>query len=368
MDCREIIAKLQEERTAKKEELQFLLENLNDGTEKMLHEAAAKESRARFGNRIYLRGLIEFTNFCKNDCFYCGIRRGNSSADRYRLNREDILECCHTGYRLGYRTFVLQGGEDPFFTDERMTEIVRAVKRAYPDCAVTLSLGERTRESYQALFDAGADRYLLREETSTKEHYAFLHPKTMSLENRLQCLETLKEIGYQTGCGFMVGSPGWKMEYLANELLYIKKLKPHMIGIGPFIPHKDTKYAGEPGGNLELTLSLISILRLMNPNAMLPATTAVGTIDPRGREKAILAGANVVMPNLSPSSVRKKYMLYDNKICTGDEAAECRHCLEQRIRSIGYEIVTDRGDYYEFEVHSEEGSLSEESTERDELC
>ena len=252
------------------------------------------------------------------------------------------------GYELGYRTFVLQGGEDAYFNDERMCEIIRSIKKEYPDCAVTLSLGERSEESYRVMHKAGADRYLLREETSVPEHYAMLHPKQMSLENRLHCLEILKETGYQTGCGFMVGSPGWQLEYLARELCYIKKLRPHMVGIGPFIPHKDTVFAKETGGSLDLTLNLVAMLRLMNPNAMIPATTAVGTIDPRGREKAILSGANVVMPNLSPVSVRKNYMLYDNKLCTGDEAAECRKCLDARIRSIGYEIVTDRGDYREF--------------------
>lgn len=348
MDCRNIIEKLQNEQTAEREELLFLLENLEETTERLLHRAAAEKSREQFGNRIYLRGLIEYTNYCKNNCFYCGIRNGNRNAQRYRLDSEDILACCRMGYGLGYRTFVLQGGEDAYFTDERMTGIVRTMKQEFPDCAVTLSLGERSRESYQALFDAGADRYLLREETSTKEHYELLHPKTMNMEHRLKCLETLKEIGYQTGCGFMVGSPGWRMEYLADELLYIKKFGPHMVGIGPFIPHKDTKYAKEPKGSLALTLDLVAVLRLMNPKALLPATTAVGTLDPMGREKAILAGANVVMPNLSPVSVRKKYILYDNKICTGDEAAECRKCLERRIGSIGYELVTDRGDYPEW--------------------
>lgn len=252
------------------------------------------------------------------------------------------------GYELGYRTFVLQGGEDAYFNDERMCEIIRSIKKEYPDCAVTLSLGERSEESYRVMRKAGADRYLLREETSIPEHYAMLHPEQMSLTNRLHCLEILKKTGYQTGCGFMVGSPGFKSEYLARELCYIKKLKPHMIGIGPFIPHKDTVFAKEAAGSLDLTLNLIAVLRLMNPNAMIPATTAVGTVDPKGREKAILSGANVVMPNLSPVSVRKNYMLYDNKLCIGDEAAECRKCLDARIRSIGYEIVTDRGDYREF--------------------
>lgn len=343
-----LIDKLHQEQILSAEEFRTLLTERSEETDLYARELADQVRQQVYGNQIYVRGLIEFTNYCKNDCLYCGIRRGNQNAVRYRLTLSQIMECCKMGYELGYRTFVLQGGEDAYFNDERMCEIIRSIKKEYPDCAVTLSLGERSEESYRAMHKAGADRYLLREETSVPEHYAMLHPKQMSLENRLHCLEILKETGYQTGCGFMVGSPGWQLEYLARELCYIKKLRPHMIGIGPFIPHKDTVFAKETGGSLDLTLNLIAMLRLMNPNAMIPATTAVGTIDPRGREKAILSGANVVMPNLSPVSVRKNYMLYDNKLCTGDEAAECRKCLDARIRSIGYEIVTDRGDYREF--------------------
>lgn len=343
-----LIDKLHQEQILSAEEFRALLTNRSEETDLYARELADQVRQQVYGNQIYVRGLIEFTNYCKNDCLYCGIRRGNQNAVRYRLTLSQIMECCKMGYELGYRTFVLQGGEDAYFNDERMCEIIRSIKKEYPDCAVTLSLGERSEESYRAMHKAGADRYLLREETSVPEHYAMLHPKQMSLENRLHCLEILKKTGYQTGCGFMVGSPGWQLEYLARELCYIKKLRPHMIGIGPFIPHKDTVFAKETGGSLDLTLNLVAMLRLMNPNAMIPATTAVGTIDPRGREKAILSGANVVMPNLSPVSVRKNYMLYDNKLCTGDEAAECRKCLDARIRSIGYEIVTDRGDYREF--------------------
>ena len=343
-----LIDKLHQENFLSAEEFHRLLANRSQEDEEYARNLANQVRQQVYGNKIYVRGLIEFTNYCKNDCLYCGIRRGNQNAVRYRLTLSQIMECCKMGYELGYRTFVLQGGEDAYFNDERMCEIIRSIKKEYPDCAVTLSLGERSEESYRVMHKAGADRYLLREETSVPEHYAMLHPKQMSLENRLHCLEILKETGYQTGCGFMVGSPGWQLEYLARELCYIKKLRPHMIGIGPFIPHKDTVFAKETGGSLDLTLNLVAMLRLMNPNAMIPATTAVGTIDPRGREKAILSGANVVMPNLSPVSVRKNYMLYDNKLCTGDEAAECRKCLDARIRSIGYEIVTDRGDYREF--------------------
>ena len=344
----QIIDKIREQQNISREELELLLTTEDKDGLEYLRVSAREVADAVYGKQVFIRGLIEFTNYCKNDCLYCGIRRSNAKADRYRLTKEEILSCCDNGYELGFRTFVLQGGEDAYFNDERMCEIIRSIKKEYPDCAVTLSLGERSEESYRVMHKAGADRYLLREETSVPEHYAMLHPKQMSLENRLHCLEILKETGYQTGCGFMVGSPGWQLEYLARELCYIKKLRPHMIGIGPFIPHKDTVFAKETGGSLDLTLNLVAMLRLMNPNAMIPATTAVGTIDPRGREKAILSGANVVMPNLSPVSVRKNYMLYDNKLCTGDEAAECRKCLDARIRSIGYEIVTDRGDYREF--------------------
>ena len=345
----DVAQKLIREHNLTREEFVELIKMADDPqVDALLAEEAVRIRKEVYGTDVYTRGLIEFTNYCKNDCLYCGIRRGNQNAVRYRLTLSQIMECCKMGYELGYRTFVLQGGEDAYFNDERMCEIIRSIKKEYPDCAVTLSLGERSEESYRVMHKAGADRYLLREETSVPEHYAMLHPKQMSLENRLHCLEILKETGYQTGCGFMVGSPGWQLEYLARELCYIKKLRPHMIGIGPFIPHKDTVFAKETGGSLDLTLNLVAMLRLMNPNAMIPATTAVGTIDPRGREKAILSGANVVMPNLSPVSVRKNYMLYDNKLCTGDEAAECRKCLDARIRSIGYEIVTDRGDYREF--------------------
>jgi biotin synthase len=313
---------------------------------------AAKARLARekvYGKAVFTRGLIEFTNYCKNDCFYCGIRRSNASAERYRLSAGEIIACCETGRALGFRTFVLQGGEDPFFTDERLVEIVAAVRGKFPDCAITLSIGERSWESYKRLFEAGADRYLLRHETADGAHYRALHPAGMSLENRKRRLYELKETGYQTGCGFMVGSPYQTPECLAEDLAFIQEFKPHMVGIGPFIPHGSTPFAGKPAGSLELTLFLLSVIRLVLPNALLPATTALGTIHPKGREMGILAGANVVMPNLSPVNVRKKYMLYDGKICVGDEAAECRRCLECRVNGIGYELAVSRGDAAGFE-------------------
>lgn len=342
-----IVEKISDTQTITEEELSILLTTEDDLVIEELHKRARECAVAYYGKRIYIRGLIEFTNYCKNNCYYCGIRCANKQAQRYRLTLEQILSCCESGWELGFRTFVLQGGEDPYYTDEKICEIVREIKRRYPECAVTLSIGEKSKESYQAYFDAGADRYLLRHETADEEHYRRLHPKGMSLAERKSCLRQLKEIGYQTGCGFMVGSPGQDLHTLYEDLMFIKELRPQMVGIGPFIPHKDTPFAQETAGTLEMTLRLLSIIRLIHPNVLLPSTTALGTIHPEGREKGILAGANVVMPNLSPVNVRKKYTLYDNKICTGDEAAECKACMASRMKCIGYEVVTDRGDYKE---------------------
>ncbi len=347
-DIRSITDKLCSSGELTRDEIIFLLANRDLETQSYLANKASETARKYYGNTVFVRGLIEFTNYCKNDCYYCGIRCGNKNANRYRLTEEEILACASHGYDLGFRTIVLQGGEDAFFTDEKIVNIIRAIKHGHPDCAVTLSIGEKSYESYKAFYDAGADRYLLRHETADPEHYAKLHPSTLSSENRKQCLYNLKEIGFQTGAGFMVGSPYQTLENIADDLLFLKKLDPAMIGIGPFIPHKDTVFAGEKAGTLELTLFLLSVIRLMLPTVLLPATTALGTIDPRGREQGILAGANVVMPNLSPVGVRKKYDLYDNKICTGEEAAECMNCLKNRIGNIGYEIVTDRGDNINF--------------------
>lgn len=339
------IDKLYEQNTLSKDELCTLLDGLTEKDDEYLFEKARSVSKRYFGNRIYVRGLIEFTNYCKNDCYYCGIRKSNKKAERYRLTKEEILSCCENGYALGFRTFVLQGGEDLFFTDEKIADLVSSIKKAHPDCAVTLSIGERSEEAYRKFREAGADRYLLRHETANPQHYGKIHPPELSLSNRMQCLERLKEYGYQVGTGFMVGSPYQTTENLAEDLLFIRQFEPQMVGIGPFVPHHDTPFADFPAGGLERTLRLISTLRLMLPSALIPATTALGTIHPEGREKGILAGANVVMPNLSPVGVRKKYELYDNKICTGEEAAECRFCLQNRMRKIGYEIVVDRGDY-----------------------
>lgn len=309
-----------------------------------LFRQADEVRRQYYGTDVYIRGLIELTNYCKNDCFYCGIRRSNTQAVRYRLSRQDILECCREGYALGFRTFVLQGGEDGYYTDDRVCEIVSDIRAQYPDCAITLSLGERPYESYLAFFKAGADRYLLRHETADETHYRKLHPPEQKLSVRKQCLWNLKKIGYQVGSGFMVGSPYQTTENLISDLRFLQELEPAMIGIGPFIPHHQTPFGEYAGGTLTLSLRMVAILRLMFPYALIPATTALGTIHPQGRELGLKAGANVVMPNLSPVKVRRLYELYDNKICTGEESAECRGCLEKRVASAGYRIVTARGD------------------------
>ncbi|MDE5779626.1 MAG: [FeFe] hydrogenase H-cluster radical SAM maturase HydE [Lachnospiraceae bacterium] len=338
------IDKLVSHRPLGQEEFVAIIEGNSVELRNELSLPADRERKQYFGNRIYIRGLIEFSNYCKNNCYYCGIRCGNQALCRYRLTAEDILSCCQKGYQSGFRTFVLQSGEDPYFQDEQLAAIVSAIHWRFPDCAITLSIGERSMESYKRLFDAGASRYLLRHETADAAHYVKLHPASMSYKNRMQCLKDLKEIGYQTGCGFMVGSPFQTPEHLAKDLLFIQAFKPHMVGIGPFISHRDTPFSGCANGTLELTLLLISILRLMQPTLLLPATTALATIHPEGRDLGILAGANVVMPNLSPAHVRKDYSLYDNKSCTEAEAAESISSLKERMAQIGFQIVTDRGD------------------------
>ena len=342
--AKQLIDRLEAQHSLSIEEYEYLIENQSDELAAYAAEKAVALRKQVYGTDVYIRGLIEIGNICRNDCYYCGIRRDNKNASRYRLTKEEILDCCKNGYELGFRTFVLQGGEDPYFTDDKIVEIVKKIRSAYPDCAITLSIGEKTKESYRLYKEAGADRYLLRHETANEDHYCYLHPEQMSLANRKQCLQDLKDLGYQTGAGFMVGAPGQTLECLAEDLVFLKELNPEMVGIGPFIPHHDTKFADEPAGSVELTLFLLSVLRIILPKCLLPATTALGTADPRGREKGLLAGANVVMPNLSPVKDRKKYELYDNKICTGDEAAECRVCLKNRVKSVGFELVEDRGD------------------------
>ena len=326
------------------EQYEHLILNRNFESEELLRSLADKKRKEVYGNTIFIRGLIEIGNYCKNDCFYCGIRKSNKNCDRYRLSKEDILLCCKEGYSLGFRTFVLQGGEDAAWSDEFLCDLITEIKALYPDCAVTLSLGERSFDSYKKLYDAGADRYLLRHETADNEHYRKLHPENLTLENRMKCLYDLKSIGFQVGCGFMVGSPFQTARTIAKDLKFIEEFKPDMCGIGPFIPHNDTPFKEYSAGTLELTCYLLSIIRLIHPTVLLPATTALGTIHPNGRELGIKSGANVVMPNLSPIDVRKKYMLYNDKIATGEESAQSVEILKEKMTSIGYEIVTDRGD------------------------
>lgn len=345
---KDIIDRLVKERDLTDEEFEKLILCEDKETIEYLASKAREVRESIYGKEVYLRGLIEFTNYCKNDCLYCGIRRSNKNAERYRLTEEQILNCCEVGYKLGFRTFVLQGGEDAYFSDEVLIPLIKEIKEKYPDCALTLSVGEREKDSYQKLFDAGADRYLLRHETADKEHYESLHPAELSFDHRMKCLWDLKEIGFQVGCGMMIGSPNQTVKHLIKDLRFLQEFKPEMVGIGPFIPHHDTPFADRETGSVDITLKLLSIIRIMLPEVLLPATTALGTADGLGREKGILAGANVVMPNLSPTDVRGKYLLYDNKICTGDEAAECIRCMTLRVQKVGYEVVQKRGDHIRF--------------------
>ena len=347
---KELIDKLASERDLSDKEYLLLLDIEDKDDLEYLYSRAREEREKVYGKDVFIRGLIEFTNYCRNGCYYCGINCKNKDADRYRLSEEEILSCVKEGYRLGFRTFVLQGGEDPYFDDGKMIGIIKIIKNEAPDCAVTLSIGEKSEESYKAFFEAGADRYLLRHETASPEHYGKLHPENMSWDNRMNCLKTLRKIGYQVGCGMMVGSPYQTKEDLLSDLRFISSFHPDMCGIGPFIPHKDTVFRDMPAGSTDMTLKLLSIIRLIHPDILLPSTTALGTVSARGREMGLLAGANVVMPNLSPVSVREKYSLYDNKICTESEAAECIGCLRRRIESVGYEICVDRGDHRDIDV------------------
>lgn len=342
---KELIERLERERDLTNAEFAVLLDQSSGADRDFLFERARAVRDAHYGRKVYIRGLIELTNYCKNDCLYCGIRKSNASCERYRLTKEQILSCCESGYALGFRTFVLQGGEDGWYTDERMTDIVRAIRQAYPDCAITLSLGERGRESFKRLYDAGANRYLLRHETADEAHYARLHPVSMTLTHRLQCLRDLREIGFQTGAGFMVGSPYQTTECIVRDFRFLQELKPQMVGLGPFIPHHATPLKDFPAGSTERTLLCLSIVRLLLPNVLLPATTALATIDGDGRIKGMNAGCNVVMPNLSPLEDRSKYLLYDNKATSGEEAAESLRALREHLAAAGYEVVIDRGDY-----------------------
>ncbi|MGL4763033.1 MAG: [FeFe] hydrogenase H-cluster radical SAM maturase HydE [Sarcina sp.] len=367
MFIKDIIDKLSVEHNASREELLYLISNINEEETKYLVQKSDEVRRKYYGNKVYMRGLIEFTNYCKMDCMYCGIRKSNKNADRYRLTFDEIMECAQMGDKLGYKTYVLQGGEDPYFTDERMVAIIKEMKRRYPNNAITLSMGERSYESYKKLYEAGADRYLLRHETATKALYDSLHPGAC-IESRRECLKNLKEIGFQAGAGFMVGLPNQTDEDLVNDLMFVKEFEPAMCGIGPFIPQKDTPLGNEKGGTLEKTILMLALVRLLLPELLLPATTALGTIDPTGREKGVKAGGNVVMPNLSPTSVREKYALYDGKICTGDEAAECRLCIENRMKKFGYDVEVTRGDNFNWQDTFEQKSDDRIDTKTENLA
>lgn len=343
----QLVDKLEKEKILTPVEFRELLTCEDTDTVQYLKERAREVRERIYSNHVYIRGLIEISNICKNDCYYCGIRKSNKNCSRYRLSAEDILSCCKIGYPLGFRTFVLQGGEDGYYTDEILCNIISSIKSEFPDVAVTLSLGERSKESYKKLFNAGADRYLLRHETANKEHYSRLHPDSMSYDNRMRCLSDLKEIGFQTGCGIMVGSPFQTIDNIVEDLLFISEFKPEMVGIGPFIPHNETPFSEYPHGSVQLTLKILSIVRLMLPNVLLPATTALGSVEADGREQGILCGANVVMPNLSPPNVREKYTLYNNKLSSGAEAGESLNLLKEKMKKIGFKIVTSRGDFKE---------------------
>lgn len=348
MNNKQFINKLNEEKSLSFEEWTHLLSSYDNQDFDYASELAQKISVERFGKKIYFRGIIEFTNYCKNDCYYCGIRHSNKNAQRYRLTKDDILSCCDIGYEYGFRTFVLQGGEDTYYKDEILCDIISDIKKKYPDCAVTLSVGELSRNSYEKLFNAGADRYLLRHEAADKDLYEKIHPAYQKFENRMRCLKDLKEIGYQVGCGFMVGVKYQSIENLAKDMLFIGEFSPAMVGIGPFISHKDTPFGTEPCGDVSLTLFLMSLTRIMLPDVLLPATTALGTADADGRKLGVLCGCNVVMPNISPSDVRKKYMLYDNKVGTDLTAELGINMLKEQMSQIGYEIVCDRGDHKDY--------------------
>lgn len=342
-----LVDKLEKEHILTVDEFTFIIDNVSDDDREYIRSKAQGIAKSKFGNKVYTRGIVEFSNICKNDCYYCGIRKSNKNFERYRLTKEQILDCCESGYAYDYRTFVLQSGEDPYYTDEVMCDIVSTIREKYTDCAITLSIGERSRESYQKLFDAGANRYLLRHETANKELYEKLHPSYQNFEVRMQCLRDLKDIGYQVGTGMMIGAPFQTHRNLAEDLVFLGEFKPHMVGTGPFIPHKDTDFRNEKAGTLEMVLLCLSLVRIMLPNVLLPATTALGSINPIGREKGVLAGANVIMPNLSPTEVRKNYLLYDNKICVNDASSQCKNCINARMIKIGYEVEVSRGDYKE---------------------
>lgn len=341
----DIIGKLKSGKQVERDVWHYLLTSLDKAQKETLYRCAADIAVSNFGHGIFIRGLIEISSYCKNNCYYCGLRCSNNEAQRYRLSKDEILDCCRKGASLGFNTFVLQGGEDPMQNDEWIIDVVSSIKKELPDKAVTLSVGERNSETYRAFRKAGADRYLLRHETRNETHYSLLHPETMSATKRRNCLFELKNAGFQTGSGMMIGSPYQTTENLIDDILFLEELQPQMIGIGPFIPAKGTPFENSSQGTTDMTVLMIALLRLRFPKALIPATTALATIDEKGREQAILAGANVVMPNLSPCNVRKKYSIYNKKLSTGSEAAEQLQLLNAKLNTIGYHINYNRGDY-----------------------
>lgn len=338
-----LLDKLYKENFVEQQDAKWLIENLGEQHFPVLFDYALKTRQKNYGNKVFMRGLIEFSNICRQNCKYCGLRCSNNNVERYRLSKEEILDCCRHGRKLGFSTFVLQSGEDAWYTVDKMVDIISSIKQEFPECALTLSIGERSYDEYKKMYDAGADRYLLRHETASRELYEELDPG-MSFDNRRACLRALKDIGFQVGAGYMVGLPGQNSEHLALDLMFLKELSPHMIGIGPFIPHSETPLAAAAGGTVSDTLKMLALTRLFVPNALMPATTALGTLHKNGRELALKAGANVVMPILTPMQVKAQYELYENKICIGDEAAHCRVCIEGRIKSAGFEVDMGRGD------------------------
>ena len=330
-----IIQKAKETHELSRDEIIALLKD--DSINEELFKAADEVRKKYLGDEVHLRGLIEFTNICKRNCMYCGLRRDNKSLNRYRLSHEEIIDFAKKAVSYGYKTLVLQGGEDDYYTVERLVPIVKDLKAL--GVALTLSIGERPFEEYEALKKAGADRFLLRIETTDKELYEKLDPG-MSHENRIQCLKNLRKLGYEVGSGCLVGLPGQKIESLADDILFFKELDVDMNGIGPFIPNEDTPLKDAEGGQFELALKVMAIVRLLLPDINIPATTAMETLNKQGRVIALQCGANVVMPNVTEGEYRKLYALYPGKICTGDTPAHCRGCISGKIRGIG-RIVSD---------------------------
>lgn len=314
-----------------------LLRLLSEGHPDLI-SSASRIVHEHFNGKVYFRALIEISSYCHNGCYYCGLRVGNPLARRYRMSTDQVLRCCEYAASKGYRTFVLQGGEDPIQNDDWMTELVRRVHAEFPECAITLSVGERSDEAYLRFRDAGVDRYLLRHETASPEHYGRLHPASMSLENRKHCLHTLKRLGYQTGAGMMVGSPHQTLQDLVRDLLFLQELGPHMIGVGPFIPAAGTPFENEKSGSISLTLRVLSILRLMFPYANIPSTTALASLQPDGDLLGLAAGANVIMTDFTPPELRAQYAIYDHK-------SPSDHDLH-RYEDAGWVISMERGDNY----------------------